>query len=304
MLQRITTGTPLNISISTIPAIITVFLASCASLAMELTAVRFLGTYIGSSLLTWSTVIGVVLGGIAIGNYTGGRLADRHADTKVLGLIFWAAACFSLAILFGGHVNKITIEIHGTLRMFVLALSLFLAPSLLLGMVSPIVIKLNIRDIADAGKSVGLIYGASTVGSIVGVFLAGYVLIPTIGSRGSVFLFALILCSLGILYDKTWRLSRGSMVALFCFLSLLSVVLGAGLTVSECYRESQYYCIRTYWFNAEGRTINVLFLDRLAHGFTDNEDPGYLHYDYEQILATILDKNRELVERKNPSAEV
>ena len=54
-----------------------VFVASCCTLILELVAGRILAPFIGVSQYTWTSIIGVVLAGISLGNYLGGRIADR-----------------------------------------------------------------------------------------------------------------------------------------------------------------------------------------------------------------------------------
>jgi hypothetical protein len=43
---------------------------------------------LGVSLYTWTSVIGVILAGMSLGNYLGGRMADRWASPPFLGLIY------------------------------------------------------------------------------------------------------------------------------------------------------------------------------------------------------------------------
>src|SRR5580698_9974393 len=61
-----------------------VFLANGALLVLQLVASRLLAPFVGSSLETWTSVIGVFLVGIALGNAYGGRLADRYPTPRTL----------------------------------------------------------------------------------------------------------------------------------------------------------------------------------------------------------------------------
>ena len=54
-----------------------VFVASGAVLVLEILGVRLLAPYVGLTLETYTTIIGVVLAGIALGAAAGGRAADR-----------------------------------------------------------------------------------------------------------------------------------------------------------------------------------------------------------------------------------
>src|SRR6266540_4845097 len=55
-----------------------VFFANAALLVLQLVASRLLAPFIGSDLYTWTSIIGVFLTGIALGNAYGGKLADRY----------------------------------------------------------------------------------------------------------------------------------------------------------------------------------------------------------------------------------
>jgi MFS family permease len=54
---------------------------------------------------------------------------------------------------------------------------IFLMPCAVLAMLSPYMIRLSTQSLAQVGRSSGFIIAASTVGSIAGVFVAGFVLI-------------------------------------------------------------------------------------------------------------------------------
>ena len=65
-------------------AYLLVFAASFCTLVLEIVAGRVLAPAIGVSLYTWTTVIGVVLAGVAVGNYVGGVAAGRAASARTL----------------------------------------------------------------------------------------------------------------------------------------------------------------------------------------------------------------------------
>jgi hypothetical protein len=60
-----------------------VFISSGCIMILELVAGRIIAPWVGVSLYTWTSVIGVVLAGISLGNYLGGWLADRHASLRL-----------------------------------------------------------------------------------------------------------------------------------------------------------------------------------------------------------------------------
>ena len=69
------------------PALI-VFISNICIMVIELVASRLLAPVIGVSLYTWTSIIGVMLAGISLGNFVGGKLADRFASRRLLGLEF------------------------------------------------------------------------------------------------------------------------------------------------------------------------------------------------------------------------
>src|SRR5512142_590022 len=87
-----------------ISANVIVFIASFCALVIELVAGRIVAPYVGVSLYTWTSVIGVVLAGISIGAFLGGRIADRYPCRSSLGwlLFFSGVGAFAISPLTNG----------------------------------------------------------------------------------------------------------------------------------------------------------------------------------------------------------
>ena len=81
-----------------INAYASVFLASFCMLVIEMVAGRILAPYVGVSLYTWTSIIGVVLAGISAGAYLGGVIADRHPRLSTLGWILFLSGLGAFAI--------------------------------------------------------------------------------------------------------------------------------------------------------------------------------------------------------------
>ena len=79
---------------SVVPYLI-VFTASACTLILEIVAGRILAPVIGVSLYTWTSIIGVVLAGISVGNYLGGLTADRFPARLTLGIILLVSGVFN-----------------------------------------------------------------------------------------------------------------------------------------------------------------------------------------------------------------
>ncbi|HZO27145.1 MAG TPA: fused MFS/spermidine synthase [Chloroflexota bacterium] len=199
-------------------SLLIVFMASCCTMVLELVAGRILAPFIGVSLYTWTSIIGVCLAGISAGNFLGGVLADKAGSRRTLGLILLGGGLFSLIILplaaldltglipregpFGAR------DVWLITRIVVVTALLFLPPTLILGMVSPIVIKLALTDLRQTGSIAGKIYAFSTVGSIVGTFLTGFYLVSAFGTRAIVLGVAVILIAMAIIFGDLISAAR------------------------------------------------------------------------------------------------
>ena len=179
-----------------------VFMTSVCVMVLELTASRLIAKHVGSSLYTWTSVIGVVLAGITIGNFLGGWLADRFAPGKLLNWLFLAASVLCLSVLWldGLMVDRARPEgwQWPTWVVWVVGI-VFFFPSMSLGTISPVVASLALSQSRKVGATVGNVYAWGALGSIVGTFLTGFILIDTMGTRAIVALTAGTLASMGVL---------------------------------------------------------------------------------------------------------
>jgi predicted membrane-bound spermidine synthase len=179
-----------------------VFMTSVCVMVLELTASRLIAKHVGSSLYTWTSVIGVVLAGITIGNFLGGWLADKFAPGQLLNWLFLVASVLCLSVLWldGMMVDQARPKDWQwpTWVVFNVGIVFFL-PSMSLGTISPVVASLALSQSRKVGVTVGNVYAWGALGSIVGTFLTGFILIDTLGTRAIVALTAGTLASMGLL---------------------------------------------------------------------------------------------------------
>ena len=181
--------------------LLTVFCSGTAVMIVEMTAVRVLQPFFGSTNYVWTNVIGVVLASLSVGYAVGGRLADRR---PIPALLYGLLALGGLAVLLSAPAATpisewlLPVEMHvegvaRTLARGSLAatLLLFAPPTLLLGMVSPLAVRLLATG--GVGEAAGRVFALGTVGSILGTYLPTYVLIPQLGSRGTLMVSAALL---------------------------------------------------------------------------------------------------------------
>ena len=176
------------------------FIGGLASLGIEFAAARLLAPFFGQSLFIWGTLIGLILIYLTIGYYAGGRIADRYPDARLLFKLTAAAALLTAAIpivsrpiLSLAQTGFAQLSLGLVLGSLISAIVLFAAPVVLLGMVSPFVIRLRIQHLETAGNAAGAVYALSTLGSILGTFLPVFWLIPTYGTRPTIFILAFLL---------------------------------------------------------------------------------------------------------------
>jgi spermidine synthase len=168
----------------------------------EINGSRIVAPYIGTSTYVWTSLIGVILGALSLGYWLGGRSADRTPSVRMLAAaIFAAAGLISFTILVQEVVlaGISTMPFGLELKSVLAALLLFAPASVALGFVIPYASKLRLLSVEQTGGTVGQLYALSTVGSIVGTFSAGFILIPFLGSVRTMYLIAAALFAVSIL---------------------------------------------------------------------------------------------------------
>jgi len=181
----------------------TVFVSSACIMVVELVAGRLISRFLGQSLYTWTAIIGVVLAGISLGNYLGGRLADRRWGRGTLALQLFAAAggCVSVLALNAwiGHW-EFSRQWPWAWRIFTHVTLVFLAPSVLLGTISPVIAKRALERGLATGRTIGNVYAWAIAGSILGTFLTGFYLLALLGSTAVLMASSGVLALLGAAY--------------------------------------------------------------------------------------------------------
>jgi len=304
-----------------IKANIVVFIASFCMLVIEIVAGRIMAPYVGVSLYTWTSIIGVVLAGISIGAYLGGLIADRYPRPSTLGWLLFISGLGAFSIspltnLLGGAQFQTSLMV----RILLITAMIFFIPSCLLGMISPVVVKLTLKNLAKTGNVVGKIYAFSTLGSILGTFATGFFLISWMGTRNILLIMGaiLIICApiFGSFFIRKKNLVFFSLFVILFFIIIFPLAVWGGYAAihpdrislpaspteavrtlyglafefpidEETYflKESDYYTIKLK--RDENRTggapLEALVLDHLVHSYTDLNDPFHLEYEYIRI---------------------
>lgn len=196
-------------------------LSGMAAIVYEVAWSRLLAMIMGSSVYAFGTLVVVVLAGLAIGSGIYGRLriaARGHlAAFAVLETCIAATAAASLLV-----VPHLPFVYQRLLPIFKDSFAWWVAvqigltgllafvPSVLLGATFPAVVGSLGGALARVGRTIGVAYGANTVGTVAGAYLAGFVLIPALGLRATVVIGVLanLLAGLSalVVIGRSWRL--------------------------------------------------------------------------------------------------
>lgn len=205
-----------------------VFTVGAATLGAEIAAARLLAPSFGASTIIWANTIATVLVALSVGYWLGGRLADRDPTMRGLCRIVLAAAVLLAGVPFvAGPFLRLSVSALDSISAgafigsLVAVLVLVAFPVLLLGCVAPYAIRLTVVTVEEAGRVSGRLAAISTVGSLVGVFLAALALIPLIGTRRTFLVFALALAVVA-----AFGLARRAIVVPVIVAALLAVPVG------------------------------------------------------------------------------
>lgn len=200
---------------------IIVFICGAVVMILEMVGSRILAPYLGTSIVVWTSLIGIILGSLSIGYYWGGKIADEKPSYRVLSVILLLAAFLIAGIALSkapilGFLQQRANSIH--IASAVGTLVLFAPPGILLGAVSPYAVRLKMKDLQKCGATVGSLYAISTIGSIFGTFLAGFFLIGFFGSTNILLILSIILMLTSLVASGKHRLVKlsgiGTMVML------------------------------------------------------------------------------------------
>jgi spermidine synthase len=340
------------------------FLISLAFMSFEMAAGRLVSRHLGSSIYGWTSIIGVLLGGLSLGNLLGGKMADSIKSEKQASWLFLAASALLLSVLllespprwlvtnpiayfFQGQprvplvpgsnsilsaaismttfgIGSWQVPVSWGYRLFIVITMAFFLPSVALGTVSPVMAKLAIDRVQRTkrtGAAIGVVYAWGMVGSILGTFLTGFLLIDVLGTKGVIVLMATLMALAATVIGTTWHAVWAGIplgLCIICFVPIPMLRKQADLWgIREMagdpntdvdnsiawLDESNYYYIKVEnEIDDEGKK-RTLVLDNLIHGYFILDHPERLDYDYEHIYALVSDRvARAKAKKEDPKA--
>ena len=195
-------------------------LSGAAGLMYEVVWSRQLVLVFGNTTQAISTILTGFFGGMAIGSFAGGRLADRvRSPLRLYGAIEIVLVVIVLLTpltfrliheLYRGFYGSLeTQPIVLALVRFVLAVLALAPATVLMGATLPALTRSLTRG-GHLSVAFGKLYAANTVGAIIGTFVAGLVLIELLGLTGTLVVAASGSAVAGI---SALLLSRGALSA-------------------------------------------------------------------------------------------
>lgn len=278
-----------------LPAAVLVFVTSAAVLVMEILAARLLAPYVGVTLETYTGIIGTILAAIAFGTWWGGRLADRRDPRLLIGPILLLGGALALLIVpIVRLVGKLPLGTGPEAVVVLVGLAFFL-PAAVLSAVPPTIIKLQLADLGETGRTVGRLSALGTAGAIVGTFATGFMLVAAWPTTPILIGVAVVVLVMGVVVEVALR--RRAAAPFPTSLAAAAVLLAAGggfgidrlnAALDPCERESAYFCARV-----EADAIGcpdglTLYLDTLRHSCIHPDQPERLDFAYAQLFADVL----------------
>jgi spermidine synthase len=221
-------------------ALVAVGVSGAASMGYEIAWTRALSLVVGSSTYAFSAMLTTFLVGIALGAFVVARFLVRRAP----GLLAFAwveiAIAFAAVLLLPvfGELPGLFLRFIGAfglshesalLAQFLGSFLVMIVPTVLVGATFPLAVAVVASGVGSVGRDVGRVYGASTLGTIVGSAAAGFALIPLIGIQNTVLAAAAanLAAGIAVLVARGWagpRIRVGALAAVVGFAVLASAV--------------------------------------------------------------------------------
>ncbi len=170
------------------------FLSGVAGLIYQVTWVRLLSLSIGSTSVSVSIVVATFFLGLALGSFLTTRLPARwlrgiHPYVVVEAVIAISALALLPALL---HLDQLVAAWPQLGQLFtfklVLVVVLLALPSICIGATYPLMVALVVREVGRVGERLGWLYAVNTLGAVVGAIGSGFLLIPTWGLDGAIYI--------------------------------------------------------------------------------------------------------------------
>ncbi len=167
---------------------ILVFSLGMLSMGLQLVASRVLAPFFGSLIFVWASLITTFLAAFSTGSFVGAAVSAKSRINQsriVAGLMIACSATLLFNSLGSTAVcDWLDLRIDNLpAKLIATCVLLYFVPVMCLSSITPVCIAYYDRREKSAGRSAGLLNGVSTLGNIIGVLVAAFMLIPTFGTH-------------------------------------------------------------------------------------------------------------------------
>ncbi len=219
---------------------VAIAISGLTALGAEVVWTRLLSLMLGPTTYTFSIILGVFLAGLGIGSAAGSRLAQEKGNPRLLLVscqILLAIATAWAGILLAdwlpyweGNLNSTAGPWVGFVHDIWRSILPIMPAAILWGASFPIALACAAESEVntDSGRIVGEIYGANTIGAILGAVFFSLVFIPALSLHGCEQLLIVIsLAGAAVLAGMSFKTYSGKLVIGFVLALLLAVGLPA-----------------------------------------------------------------------------
>ncbi len=280
-----------------------IFISGGAILALELLTSRIMTPYFGVSLYIWTGILSITLTSLALGYWWGGRLASgpKARSDRTIGFLFGIMpALAGIAIVIACLAYPLVL--HPLARWslsggaFVACLILLLLPLVATSAMNPLLVALLLRRQAgqrgDAGA--GLVFFVSTLGSVAGVLITAFLLIPNLSNYSGTLLVAGILGALSLAAAASPKLpmsNRGGVTA-----CAVAAMLGAALLAWQADRytgrQGPVAFSGAQW-QIEGTHSSMFGTVKILRSSADAEGRFLRMYFHDGLIQNTVDSNQQ-----------
>ncbi len=261
-----------------------IFIIGAFTMLFELAGIRIMGPFLGTSIIVWSGTIGVIMGSLALGYHFGGKIADKYSSDKALSWILLASGFMVLYTALGGQriILYIVREAWSLqTKTLLIGFLLFFPANFLFGTVLPLSAKLLIQNLSESGASIGRLYAFSTMGSISGTVLGGFLLIPSLGHYNAIILivFSLYAMVIGwLILQKRFKTLLAPTVIILFSLGLMSIK----------NQKHQYIDLDTMYNRVIVRETKDYRGIPIRKLFVNNEGSSAMYFDNDSLAFEVL----------------
>lgn len=230
-------------------------------LGYELTVSRLVAPYFGNSVYTWGILLSVVMASLSLGYLLGGRIADKTKELQpaLAMILFFSGALLLLSYftgnwLLGQSLVLLSMQSSGWGYVVVLAVAMLasFAPAMvLLGLISPILLRISVTQVKVVGNRAGTLSMAGSIGGIVGALATSFGFIPTLGVHQTILFFSMAISASALLLTlkKNFKIVIISSLIFFCATTFLVSFPGHSGRFDPIQIESLYNHITLFFKN-------------------------------------------------------